>query len=70
MTQYTTFNVELSKSRFNKLKSGIKSRAEATLNIAPNLIWNSKMIQSMGAMNTRSCMDNFINFLLKLKFHI
>ena len=38
MTQYTTFNVKLSKSRFNKLKSGIKSRAEATLNIAPNLI--------------------------------
>ena len=33
MTQYNTSNVKLSNSQLNKLKSGIKSSTEVTLNI-------------------------------------
>ena len=33
MTQYNTLNVKLSNSQLNKLKSGIKSGTEATLNL-------------------------------------
>ena len=37
MTQYNILNVKLSNSKLNKLKSGIKSRSEVTLNLS----WNS-----------------------------
>ena len=32
MTQYNTFNIKLSNSQFNKLKSGVKSGTKVTLN--------------------------------------
>ena len=32
MTWYNTFNVKLSNSQFNKLKSGVKNGTEVTLN--------------------------------------
>ena len=39
MTQYHTYtNVKLSNSQLNKLKSGIKSGIELTLNLSSNLI--------------------------------
>ena len=41
MTKYNTLNVKLSNSQLNKLKSGIKYRTEATLNLSANLIGNS-----------------------------
>ena len=34
MTQYNTFNVKLSNSQLNKLKSGIKDNTEVTLKIS------------------------------------
>ena len=41
MTQYNTLNVKLSNSQLNKLKSGIKTGTEVTLNPSSNLIRNS-----------------------------
>ena len=41
MTQYNTLNVKLSNSQLNKLKSGIKSGTEATLNLSSNFIGSS-----------------------------
>ena len=38
MTKYNTLNVELSNSRLNKLKSGIKDGTEVTLNVYSNVI--------------------------------
>ena len=32
MTQYNTFNIKLSNSQFNKLKSGVKNGTKVTLN--------------------------------------
>ena len=34
MTQYNILNVKLSNSKLNKLKSGIKSWSEVTLNLS------------------------------------
>ena len=41
MTQYNTFNVKVSNSQLNKLKSEIKNGTEVTLNPSSNLIGNS-----------------------------
>ena len=41
MTQYNTSNIKLSNSELNKLKSAIKTRAEATLNLSSNFIASS-----------------------------
>ena len=41
MTQYNTFNVKLSNSQLNKLKSGIKIVTEVTFNLSSILIGNS-----------------------------
>ena len=41
MTKYNTFNVKLSNSQLNKLKSGIKNCNKVTLNLSSNLIGNS-----------------------------
>ena len=38
MTQYNALNIKLSNLQFNKLKSGIKSGTEITLNLSSNLI--------------------------------
>ena len=38
MTQYNALNIKLSNLQFNKLKSGIKSGTERTLNLSSNLI--------------------------------
>ena len=38
MTQYNTFNLKLSNSQLNKLKSAIKDDTEVTLNLSSNLI--------------------------------
>ena len=40
MTQCNNFNVKLSKSQLNKLKSGIKNGTEVTLKISSNLAWD------------------------------
>ena len=40
MTQYKNINAKLSNSQINKLKSGIKSGTEVTLNLSPNVIDN------------------------------
>ena len=40
MTQYNTFNVNLSKSQLNKSKLGIKNGTEITLNLSLNVIGN------------------------------
>ena len=37
MTQYNTFNVKLSNSQLNKLKSGIKNGTEVTLKLSSNV---------------------------------
>ena len=41
MAQYNTFNIKLSDSQLNKLKSGIKNGTEVTLNLSSNVIGNS-----------------------------
>ena len=41
MTQYNIFNVKLSSLQVNKLKSGMKSGTEVTLNLSSNVINNS-----------------------------
>ena len=41
MTQYNPLNVKLSNSEPNKLKSGMKTDTEVTLNISLNVIGNS-----------------------------
>ena len=41
MTQYNNLNVELSNYQLNKLKSGIKTDSEVTLNLSSNLIVDS-----------------------------
>ena len=41
MTQYNTFNVKLSTSQLNKLKSGIKNGTEVTLKILSNVVHDS-----------------------------
>ena len=38
MTQYNTFNVKLSNSQLNKLKSGIENGTEVTLKVLPNVV--------------------------------
>lgn len=38
MAQYNNFNIKLSNSQFNKLKSGTKIGSEVTLNLQSNLI--------------------------------
>ena len=41
MTQYNTLNGKLSYSQLNKIKSGIKSGTEVTLDLSSNAISNS-----------------------------
>ena len=41
MTKYNTFNVKLSNSQLNNLKSGIKNCNKVTLNLSSSLIANS-----------------------------
>ena len=41
MTQYNSFNVKLSNSQFNKLKSAIKNKTETGLRLSSNMIGNS-----------------------------
>ena len=41
MTQYNTFNVNLSNSQLNKLKSGIKNGTEVTLKLLSNVVGDS-----------------------------
>ena len=41
MTTYNTLYVELSNSKLDKLKSGIKNGAETNLNLSSKLIGNS-----------------------------
>ena len=41
MSQHSFFNVKLSNSQLNKLKSGIGNGTEATLNLSSNVIGNS-----------------------------
>ena len=41
MTQYNPFNIKLSNSKLNKLKSAIKYRNKVTLNLSSNLIGSS-----------------------------
>ena len=38
MTQYGTLNINLTKSQFNKFKSGIKDDAEVILNLSLNMV--------------------------------
>ena len=41
MNQYNTFNVKLSSSQLNKLKSAIKTGRQVTLNLSSNIIGDS-----------------------------
>ena len=41
MTQCNTFNLKLSNSQLNKLKSAIKSRTDVILRLSSNMIGNS-----------------------------
>ena len=41
MTQYNTVNVKLSNSRLSKLKSGIKTSTEVTVDISSNALGES-----------------------------
>ena len=41
MTQYNSFNVKLSNSQFNKLKSATKNKTETGLRLSSNMIGNS-----------------------------
>ena len=41
MNQYNTFNVKLSSSQLNKLKSAIKKERQVTLNLSSNIIGDS-----------------------------
>ena len=40
MTQYNTFNVKLSNSELNKIKSAIQNGTKVTLNFSSNLTGN------------------------------
>ena len=41
MAQYNSFNVKLSNSQLNKLKSSIKNETDAVLRLSSNIIGNS-----------------------------
>ena len=41
MTQYSSFNVKLSNSQLNKLKSSIKNETDVVLRISSNVVGNS-----------------------------
>ena len=41
MTKYNTSNIKLSNSQINKLKSGIRTGTEVTLNLSSNVISDS-----------------------------
>ena len=41
MTQYNSFNVKLSNSQLNKLKSSIKNETDVVLRISSNMVSNS-----------------------------
>ena len=41
MTQYNSFNVKLSNSQLNKLKSAIKNETDVILRLSSNMIGNS-----------------------------
>ena len=41
MTQYNTLNVKFSNSQLNKLKSGMKSGTQVTLNLSSNTVGES-----------------------------
>ena len=42
MTQYNSFNVKLSNSKLNKLKSAIKNETDVVLRLSSNMIGNSE----------------------------
>ena len=42
MTQYSSLNVKLSNSQFNKLKSAIKNKSEVVLRLSSNMIGNDE----------------------------
>ena len=41
MTQYSSLNVKLSNSQFNKLHSAIKNETEVVLRLSSNMVFNS-----------------------------
>ena len=41
MTQYDSFNVKLSNSQLNKLKSAIKNETDVVLRLSSNMVGNS-----------------------------
>ena len=41
MTQYNSFNVKLSNSQLNKLKSGMKNETDVVLRLSSNMIGSS-----------------------------
>ena len=43
MTQYNSWNVKLSNSQLNKLKSPVKNKTEIVLRLSSNVIGNCKL---------------------------
>ena len=43
MTQYNSWNVKLSNSQLNKLKSAVKNKTEIVLRLSSNVIGNYKL---------------------------
>ena len=46
MTQYNSFNLKLSKSQINKLKSAVKNKTDVILRLSSNVIGNSTELHS------------------------
>ena len=53
MTQYNTFNLKLSNSQLNKLKSGIKNGTKITLNLSSNVIGDPKVFANNSSANIK-----------------
>ena len=73
MTQYNSFNVKLSKSQLNKLKSAIKNETEVVLRLSSNIICDNEsnfphklLLTNRQVVNLRKAFANYLPTNIKL----
>ena len=64
MTQYNSFNVKLSNSQLNKLKSAIKNKTEVVLRLSSNMIGDDKTTFPHKLLLTNRQVANLVKLLL------
>ena len=78
MTQYNSFNVKLSNSQLNKLKSAIKNKTEVVLRLSSNMIADNEtnfphklLLTNRQVSNLRKVFESYLSTDIKLsKTHL